>query len=156
MGIQRNIRYLNENIVSAHIVMKRIQMVVGGLLSLFFLFGIVEVLIGEIERRHISVYLIFFIPSLLMFWRAVRTGMLIESARRYEMIIYGARDGIVTAEELELKMGKPGYKIFRELEKIFRKGYLQNCALQRGGDPCIIIYDMVYEGNTGPRLKDEM
>ena len=45
---------------------------------------------------------------------------------------------------------------FRELEKIFRKGYLQNCALQRGGDPCIIIYDMVYEGNTGPRLKDEM
>lgn len=145
----KNIRYLNESIIRAHEGKKKVQLIVGGILAAFNLFGIVEVVAGEIDKKNLPVYVVFMFPAILLLCLGIRTGMLIESARRYETVFGGDRDGIITVEELSTQMGKPGYKIFSELEKVFRRGYFQNCSLQQGGHPAVIINDMLYEGSDG-------
>ena len=69
--------------------------------------------------------------------------------RRYEMIFGADEDGIVTVDELSTQMGKPGYKIFKELEGLFKKGYFSNCNLQQGGKPCVIINNAMIDGAQG-------
>ena len=136
---RRRYRYLNENLVYMHEAKHKVQIVVGGILTTFFVFGIVETIIGEIELKNIPVYIIFLIPSLCLLICGIRTGMLLNAARRYEMIFGFDDEGIISVEELSIQMGKPGYKTFRELKKVLERGYLQHCTLRMGGHPYVIM-----------------
>lgn len=150
MRTRRRFRYLNEKLVYMHEAKKKVQMVIGGILTTFFVFGIVETIIGEIEMKNIPVYVVFLIPSVYLLWCGIRTGMLINAARQYEMIFGYDDEGIITVEELSIQMGKPGYKTFRELKKVIQRGYLQNCTIRMGGHPCVVMdsvgYDEIYHG----------
>ena len=47
----------------------------------------------------------------------------------------------MSLEELTRQTGKPETEVLRELEALFRNGYFQNCSLQKGGVPCVLIGD---------------
>ena len=137
---QNNIRYLNERKIAAHEVKRKIQIVIALIFGSFFMFGFVNGII-EKDPGMAAVGGILLLPFLYMFWCGLKTGFLIEAARRYETVFGSDRDGLVTVEELSTMFGKPGYKLMRELDRIFRRGYFQNCTLQQGGHPGVILYD---------------
>lgn len=53
------------------------------------------------------------------------------------------------AEELSNQLQKPSFKIFEELELLFRKGFFQNCSLQQGGSPCVKIDNAIIDDKAG-------
>ena len=138
MRAKMNIRYVNETVVFVHEIKKKIQMVIGGFLTAFFLFGIVGAFTGQIDMKHISVYIVFMIPSVLLLWSGIKTGLMIEAARRFETIFEGNIDGTMTIEEISDYLGKPKYRVINEMETCLKRGYLQNCTLQQGNSSVII------------------
>ncbi len=134
-----NIRYLNEDIINEQDKKKKRQIVAGSILTGFFLSATIACFTGSIEMKNLAVYLIALPLSIWPLILGITKARAISAARRYETIFGGDRNGVITVDELSVQMGKPGYKIFPELEKLFRRGYFQNCTLQQGGHPCVII-----------------
>ncbi|MBR6402617.1 MAG: hypothetical protein IKS48_04470 [Eubacterium sp.] len=149
----RGIRYLNEQLVAMHAAKKNIQIVVGGILTVFFIFGMVETAGGNIDKRNVPIYLVFLLPSLHLLFSGIRMGILIDEARQFENIFRGEPDMIMTVEELSEYFGRSERKVIRELDIIIRKGYLQNCSLKRGEQPCVIMY--ASDNRDGEAHKDE-
>ncbi|MBO4910092.1 MAG: hypothetical protein J5476_12515 [Lachnospiraceae bacterium] len=138
--MSNNIRYLNEQKIASHDTKRKVQIVIALIFGSFNLFGFVSFII-EKDPGGVALFGILLLPFAYLFWCGINTGILIESARRYETVFGGDRDGFVTVEELSTMFGKPGYKLMAELEKLFRRGYFQNCTLQQGGHPGVVIYD---------------
>lgn len=145
-----HIRYLSLSTVAQKLIMQKVLLVLGGILTVFFTFGVVGGILDYSEglRKGIPVYAVFLIPSVLVFLMGLNIGRQIGAARRYETIFSADRDGVVALGELVGQMGKSEMKIFMELEKLFRAGYFVNCTLQRGGAPCVLIVDAMV-GETG-------
>lgn len=118
---RKSIRYLNETFVFVHEVKKKLQMVIGGLLTAFFMVGIIGILLGQIEMRHIPVYFVFMIPSFLLLWCGIKTGILIEIARRYENIFESYSGETMYIDNLADYLGKSQYKVINELEICLRR-----------------------------------
>lgn len=118
------------------------SLIIGGLLTAFFGFGVVAGLMGdETLRQHLVMYTVFLIPSVLLFLRGFRIAHWNNLARRYDIIFAGDRDGFVSMEELIRQTGKPDPKIIRELNRLFDKGYFTDCTLEIVGNPGVRIQD---------------
>ena len=88
------------------------------------------------------------IPGLVLLCIGLVMSRKVNAALRYETILNGDKNGIVEIRELTGQTGKSQEEVFKELEKLFRKGYFQNCTLQLEGSPAIIINDAMV-GETG-------
>ena len=133
------VTYLNEQLVAMTRAKKNIQIVVGGILSIFFIFKMAETVLGHTDRKYIPVYLLFLLPSLHLLFCGIRIGTLLKEAKRFEMIFSKEPDGIITIEELSEYTGLSEHKIRGDLGRIIRKGYLKNCTLKSGDQPYVIM-----------------
>lgn len=133
--------YVNERVIGINAGKRKIFLVLGAVLSCFFLFGIVSGILGTTQglREGLPVYIIFFIPSVFLLLHGVRLGGSIDAARRYDSIFTADSDGFVTMAELQRQTGRSADAILKDLEKLFRKGYFHDCSLERGGEPRVII-----------------
>ena len=147
--------YLSQVVVFEQERKRKICFIAGAIGACFFLFGIVEGLIGATPalREGLPLYVICFAAFALLLLNGVRVSKRIDAAKRYETIFVADRDGVVTAEELCAQTGKSQDAVFKELETLFQKGFFQNCGLRRGGVPCVIIADAM-NGESGVGFAD--
>ena len=147
------VSYVNEGIVSSNFTKAKVQRIIGGILTFFFGFGVCAVIAGEIELKHLPLYIICLAPSAFLLWCGIRTGGLIKRVHKYNEVIAKDRDGIVTPEELSKATGKPPIKAMEEIDRMFRKGYFHNCTLQKGKNPGVLI-DEALDGEKGIGFVD--
>ena len=149
--MKERINYLKDEAVRTNERRKKRQITAGAIITAFFGFGVVGG-IADYEglREGISMYAVFLIPGIVLLLSGFNIGRMIDAARRYNGIFSADRDGVVTCDELGGQLGMDENRIFKELEVLFRKGFFQNCTLQRGGSPCVIISDaMIGEDGVG-------
>lgn len=103
--------------------------------------------VKNMSPLYLSVILL--IPSAIPIFVSRKKFREIASARRYETIFGSDTDGIITAYELSIQLRRPDAKIFSELERLFAKGYFQNCSLQKGENPCVKIDNALGGGTIG-------
>lgn len=103
----------------------------------------------KVSMKLLPVYIILMASCAIPIYIGKKKKGETAAARRYEKIFGNDVDGTVTAEELSSKTGKPSFKIFSELEVLFRKGYFQNCNLQLGGNPCVKINNALDDDTLG-------
>lgn len=119
---------------------KSIMTVAGGILTVFFAAGVLMAAMDYSGlRSNLPVYVILLVPSALLFYRGLRTGILARQANRYNSIFECDQDGVVTIHELTAQTGKTAPAVLSEVEQLLEKGYLCNCSLQRNGQPCVIL-----------------
>ncbi len=133
--------YISKTAIKRLFLKKNIQMIIGGFWTVFFLYAIIEGLLGnnEILRNSVLTSTILCVPFVLMFLAGIRNGKKIGVARRYNSIFMCDSDGTVTLDELVRQTGKEPFKVLSELEWLFRKGMFCDCTLQKGGIPCVIL-----------------
>ncbi len=103
----------------------------GGLLSAFFLFGLILCFTDESMREDWWVAVLMLLPSAWLLWKGVSAGRDLELARRYEAAFSADPDGRLSLEKLIAQSGKSGAQLGAELERLFRKGYFRGCTLQK-------------------------
>ena len=133
--------YISNIAVRSLSVKKNIQMIIGGFWTAFFLYGIIEGLIGnnEILRNGIVSSITLCILFLLLFLSGVRNSKKLGLVRRYNSIFMCDSNGTVTIDELSRQTGKSPVKILSELEWLFQHGMFCDCTLQKAGIPCVIL-----------------
>ena len=149
--VQRT-RYLSLAAVSAQERKKKRLLITGAILTVFFAYGIIAGIMNQSEglRKGIPLYIICLIPSVLVLLAGFNVGRRIDMAKRFETIFANDRDGVVTFDELARQTAMSETKVFSQLETLFRKGFFQNCSLQSGGVPCVLLGDaMVGESGIG-------
>lgn len=104
---------------------------------------------NPIPPENLPVYVLLLIPSAIPILISKKKLSEIKATRRYETIFVSDTDGIITAEELSNQLQKPSFKIFEELELLFRKGFFQNCSLQQSGSPCVKIDNAIIDDKAG-------
>ncbi|MBO4910093.1 MAG: hypothetical protein J5476_12520 [Lachnospiraceae bacterium] len=147
------VSYVNEPIVISNYKKAKAQKIIGGILTGFFAFGVCAVIAGQIEVKHLPLYIVCLLPSAYLLWCGIRTGGLVSRVQKYNEVIAKDRDGIVTPEELGKAVGKPPIKAIEEVDKMFRKGYFHNCSLQNGRNPGVVI-DEALDGEKGIGFVD--
>ena len=103
----------------------------GGVLTAFFLFGLILCFTDASLREDWWVALFMLLPSVWLLWTGVRSGRDLELARRYDAAFSADQDGILTPEKLTAHSGKSEAQLSAELDRLFRKGYFKGCTLQR-------------------------
>ena len=136
--------YLNYAILSFNEVKRIVEFVICGIFIPFFIFALITEILdlsGEGEISIVIVWLICLLLNILILWNAIKTGILIRAAVRYNDIFCADRDGTNTLKEFSIILNKPDYAIEKELKTLFRYRYFRNCVLQQGGDFCVILND---------------
>ena len=100
-------------------------------LTAFFLFGLILCFTDASMREDWWVAALMLLPSGLALWTALRAGLDLELARRYDAAFSADPDGHLSLEKLTALSGKSGEQISAELERLFRKAYFMGCMLQR-------------------------
>lgn len=148
------IRYLNLNRIEAQEKSAKKFMIFGCILAVFFGFAIFACFfrLGSeepIPMSYLPGYVLFFFISGIPIFISIKKSNQIKAARRYETIFGSDTDGIITGDELSRQLQKPSFKIFEELDKLFKKGFFQNCNLQLGGNPCVKIDNSISQDIKG-------
>lgn len=140
-NIVSNGTYISNIVVGKLSVKKNIQMIIGGFWTVFFLYAIIEGLLGnnEILRDGIVSSITLCILFLLLFLAGVRNSKKLGLVRRYNSIFMCDSNGTVTIDELSRQTGKEPVKILSELEWLFQHGVFCDCTLQKAGMPCVIL-----------------
>ena len=148
--MSKGYRYLSLKVIAACERKRKACLTAGIIITVLFAFGIVSGIVHPEMDTHkfIIEYVVLMLPGLWLIWKSIEIGKNNDAARRYETIISGDEDGIVTMEELTGQTGKDEVKVFGELEKLFRKGYFEGCSLQRSNPPAIIINNAM-QGESG-------
>ena len=149
-----SIRYLNLDRIAAQEKSAKRLMIFGCILATFFGFAIFACFfkLGSeepIPKSYLPGYVLFFFISLIPILISRKKSNQIKAASRYETIFGSDTDGIITADELSTLLQKPSFKIFEELEVLFKKGFFQNCNLQQGGNPCVKIDNALVNDTAG-------
>lgn len=136
-------RYLSKKTLVKAGIKKRIMVISGGILTVLFATSVLMAIMdyGNQLRQNLIVYVALLIPSVLLLYKGMKAGGLIELANRYNSIFECDTDGVVTISELTNQAGKASPQILSELERLLEKGYLCNCSLQKTGQPRVILSD---------------
>ena len=145
------IRYLNLDRIEKETNTARKLMKFGYILVGLFFIGILGCMfkLADVPKQNLPVYCILIVPSVIPILIAKAKEKDIKAARRYETIFGSDTDGIITGDELSSQLQKPAFKIFEELDKLFKKGFFQNCNLQLGGNPCVKIDNSIGQDVDG-------
>lgn len=98
-------------------------------------------LTDEELKDGLLIYVLFLIPSGLLWYKGIKLGKLMDLAKRYNSIFECDRDGTVTLSELTKQTGKPSGVMLSEIELLLSKGFLCGCTLQKKCNPCVILAD---------------
>ena len=143
--------YVSQGVAIAQRSKSKILIIVGTVLTTFWGFGVVGGLFDSADglREGIPVYIVLMIPSVIMLLRGIKAGRVADTVRRCESIFASDKDGIVTLDELTRHTGRPASRILKDLETAFSKGYFQNCTLQTGSDPKVILANAKTSSRAG-------
>ncbi len=135
--------YLSPDVMMTQVQKKKRHFVIGLIFVIFFGFGLVYGLVkpDDPTAQFTVIYAILMLPGVFFLWNSIRTGHLIDAARRYETILSADRDGIVHIAELTGQTGKDEAAVMNELGNLFNKGFFIGCTLKRDGQPAVIIND---------------
>ena len=136
--------YLNYVMISFHKIKRIVEFVFCVIFIPFFIFALItEIsdLSGEGEISIVIVWLICLLLNCLMLWDAIKTGILIKAAVRYNSIFCADKDGTISIKEFATFLNRPDNAIQKELKALFRRRYFKNCVLQQGGGFCVILND---------------
>lgn len=133
--------YISNIVIGKLVFKKNIQIGIGGVFAVLFLYGAIEGLVGQNKelREGVVTYIVMLIPFTLIFIKGIRNGRNLSLVRRYNSIFMCDVDGTVTISELARQTGKPPHKVLSELERLFGMGVFCDCTLQKGGTPCVIL-----------------
>ena len=149
-GSKNEIRYKSRGVAAAQRGKSKFLMIFGAVFGFIWAFGAVGGIANYKDLREgLPLYILMLIPHVWMFWRGIVAGRLADAATQYESIFTTDRDGIVTMDELTKQRGKSPEAILKELDEIFKKGYFNNCTLQKGQNPCVIIRGAARDDERG-------
>ena len=144
-------RYLSEEIVRRQDKKQSRMMRWGAGLSLLFIMALFGTFIGDDPTETGTMILIILgvvVGLGLIVW-AYFVGKEIDTARQYERMFGGDRDGEVTPGELAALSGKTPEQVKKELAKLFSKNFFVGCVLRQTGEPVVLINDAQSKG-AGP------
>ena len=134
--------YLNETLLRRLQGRQKRCLIGGGIASALFLLMIVMGFTSNPELKgYLPTYAVCLLLSLVPIVYALLSGRRLAAARRYESIFACDADGFISIDELKKRTGKDEWKILRELEALFGKGWFQRCALQREEKPGVLLTD---------------
>lgn len=133
--------YLSNIAMGRLTTKKNIQMVLGVIFIFVFLVGIIDGLMGKNEtlREGLVTYIVFLIPSTLLFLQGLKNGKRTKVARQYNSKFMFDADGMITIHELARQVGKSPDMVLSELEWFFGKGMFQDCRLQLEKTSCVVL-----------------
>ena len=136
--------YLNYVIISCQKVKRIVEYILCIIFIPFFIFALVSEIMdlsADGELWIAIMWVIFLLLNCIMLWDAIKTGILVKAAVRYNDIFCGDKNGTITINEFSIILNKLDYKIEKELKALFRYRYFKNCVLQQGGEFCVILND---------------
>ena len=141
-------RYLSPEAVGRLARKKKRQQIWGWVLTIFFALSVVLSLTEKENQTIINglpLYAACLAASAFLLWCSFRSAARLAQAQRYGSLFAQDRNGVVTAAELARANGLPEFKARAQLEKLFRLGLFQNCALETGGELRVVLSDASFE-----------
>lgn len=142
--------YLSKKTIGKAKIKRQILLIVGGILTVFFILSAMMAIAGVDEsiRDSLMIYLVLLVPSVIILYCGIKLGTILGKANQYNAIFKCDQDGIITMTELTKQTGKASDQILLEVEDLLKRGYLCNCSLQVKGQPCVILSDGVITGDN--------
>ncbi len=144
--------YLNENLLDKDASSAKRSIIIGAAVSAFFLFGVVEGLLGDEKLMENSpYYILMMLPFLALIYKGIQKRMKIGLCNRLNQAFIADADGVLPISSIQSVTGySDEAKAEKMINKLISQGYLLYVTLDPDRPHTLLL-----SGKTsGPKTAD--